>query len=139
MTEEYFYVVNKNNEAIGGEVRRNSGLWHRGVPVFLFTPDRRLLVKKRSQTRETFPGTLDCPVSEHLRTRRIISGSLGLLEKLGVEHIPLTRLVQFEMNYGPNDNEFSELYEGVWDYIPITIVLTRCRGLHITPYPRLKR
>jgi hypothetical protein len=41
------------------------------------------LVKKRSQTRETFPGTLDCPVSEHLRTRRIISGSLGLLEKLG--------------------------------------------------------
>ena len=77
MTEEYFDVVNENNKAIGQEVRRNSGLRHRGMHVFLFTSDRRLLVQKRSQTRDTFPGTLDCSVSEHLKTRRMISDSRG--------------------------------------------------------------
>ena len=40
MTEEYFDVVNENSEAIGQEVRRNSGLRRRGMHVFLFTPDR---------------------------------------------------------------------------------------------------
>ena len=66
MTEEYFDVVNENNEAIRRELRRNSGLRHPGVPGFLFPPDRRLLVEKRSQTRDTFPGTLACSVSAHL-------------------------------------------------------------------------
>ncbi len=80
MTEGYFDVVNENNEAIGQEVRRiihNSGLRHRGMHVFLFTSDRRLLVQKRSQTRDTFPGTLDCSVSENLKIRRMISDSRG--------------------------------------------------------------
>ena len=77
MTEEYFDVVNENNEAIRRELRRNSGPRHPGVSGFLFPPDRRLLVEKRSQTRDTFPGTLDCSVSEHLKTRRMISDSRG--------------------------------------------------------------
>ncbi len=112
MTEEFFDVVNENNEVIGGEVRRNSDLWHRGVHVFLFTPDRRLLIQKRSQTRDTFPDTLDCSDSEHLKPGEpyLAAAVHNLLEELGVERIPLTRLVQFEMNYGPNDNEFSELF-----------------------------
>ena len=134
MTEEYFDVVNENNQVIGQEVRRivhNSGLWHRGVHVFLFTPDRRLLVQKRSQTRDTFPGTLDCSVSEHLKPGEsyLAAALRGLLEELGVEDIPLTRLVQFKMNYGPHDNEFSELYEGVWDNIPITIDPYEVQGI----------
>jgi isopentenyl-diphosphate delta-isomerase type 1 len=126
MTEEYFDVVNEKNKVVGQEVRRivhNSGLWHRGVHVFLFTPDRRLLVQKRSQTRDTFPGTLDCSVSEHLKPGEsyLAAAVRGLREELGVEDIPLTRLVQFKMNYGPNDNEFSELYEGVIDDTPLRI------------------
>ncbi len=127
MAEEYFDIVNENNEIIGQELRRivhRTGLWHRGVHVFLFTPDRRLLIQKRSQTRDTFPGTLDCSVSEHLKPGEsyLAAAGRGLREELGVEGIPLTRLVQFKMQYGrPNDNEFSEVYEGVWDDSPIDI------------------
>ncbi|MFH1636690.1 MAG: NUDIX domain-containing protein [Chloroflexota bacterium] len=126
MAEEYFDIVNENNEIIGQELRRivhRTGLWHPGVHVFLFTPDGRLLIQKRSQTRDTFPGTLDCSVSEHLKPGELYLAAAvrGLREELGVDGIPFTRLVQFKMYYGPNDNEFSEVYEGVWDDSPITI------------------
>ena len=67
MIEEYFDVVNEKNEAIGQGIRRNSGLRHRRMHVFFFTSDRRLLFQKRSQTRDTFPGTLDCSIFEHLQ------------------------------------------------------------------------
>lgn len=120
MKNEYFDVVNDQNEVTGQEKRRvvhQSGLWHRGVHVFLFTPDRRLLIQKRSQTRDKFPGTLDCSVSEHLKPGEsyLNAAVRGLREELGVEGVPLTRLVQFRMNYGPNDNEFSEVFEGTLD------------------------
>jgi len=120
MEEEYFDIVNQDNIVISQELRRivhQTGLWHRGVHVFLFTPDRRLLVQKRSQNQDTFPNRLDCSVSEHLKVgESYIDGAVrGLHEELGLEGISLTRLVQFKMNYGPNDNEFSELYEGVFE------------------------
>ena len=126
MAEEYFDIVNQDNIVIGQELRRivhQTGLWHRGVHVFLFTPDRRLLVQKRSQSRDTFPGTLDCSVSEHLKPGEsyLAAAVRGLREELGVDGIPLTRLVQFKMNYGPNDNEFSELFEGVFEDGPLWI------------------
>ena len=126
MAEEYFDIVNESNEIIGQELRRivhQTGLWHRGVHVFLFTPDGRLLVQKRSQTQDTFPGTLDCSVSEHLKPgESYLDGAIrGLQEELGIEGVSLTRLLQFKMNYGPNDNEFSEVYQGVLDGITITM------------------
>ena len=126
MKDEFFDIVNEQNEVIGQEKRHivhQTGLWHRGVHVFLFTPDRRLLIQKRSQTRDKFPGTLDCSVSEHLKPgESYLSAAIrGLREELGVEDIHLTRLIQFKMNYGPNDNEFSEVFEGTFDDIPITI------------------
>ncbi len=127
MNDEYFDIVNEQNEVVGQEKRQvvhKTGLWHRGVHVFLFTPDRRLLIQKRSQTRDKFPGTLDCSVSEHLKPGEsyLTAAIRGLREELGVEGIPLIRLVQFKMNYGPNDNEFSDVFEGTIDEnIPITI------------------
>jgi isopentenyldiphosphate isomerase len=38
---------------------------------------------------------------------------------MGVEGIELNPLVKFRMNYGPNDNEISTLYEGAVD--PATV------------------
>ena len=37
------------------------------------------------------------------------------MEEMGVEEIALELLVKFKMNYGPNDNEISELYKGSID------------------------
>lgn len=127
MKDEFFDVVNNQNEVIGQEKRQvvhQKGLWHRGVHVFLFTQDRRLLIQKRSQTRDKFPGTLDCSVSEHLNPGEsyLNAAIRGLQEELGIEGLHLARLVQFKMNYGPNDNEFSEVFEATFDDgRPITI------------------
>jgi isopentenyldiphosphate isomerase len=118
MSEEYLDVVDEDNRVIGQEQRRvvhQSGLWHRGVHVFLFTPARQLLVQQRSQAQDTFPGALDCSVSEHLRVGESYQtgAARGLREELGLEPPRLTRLLRLKMNYGPGDNMINELYEGL--------------------------
>ena len=144
MKDEYFDIVNERNEVVGQEKRRivhQTGLWHRGVHVLLFTPDRRLLIQKRSQTRDKFPGTLDCSVSEHLKPgESYLAGAIrGLREELGVEDIALTRLVQFKMNYGPNDNEISEVFEGTFDdNISIKIDPHEVEGVTFHTIPELE-
>ncbi len=48
MSDELFDVVDENNIVIGQEWRsivHQRGLWHRGVHVFLFTCDGKLLVQ----------------------------------------------------------------------------------------------
>jgi isopentenyl-diphosphate delta-isomerase len=120
MTEELLDVVNEDNQVIGQAKRatvHSSGRWHRGVHVFLFTPNGRLLVQRRSHAQDTFPGALDCSVSEHLKVGESYrEGAVrGLREELGLDAIDLTRLLQFKMNYGPGDNMINELYEGVID------------------------
>jgi isopentenyl-diphosphate delta-isomerase len=126
VTEEYLDVVSEDNQVVGQERRpiiHRSGLWHRGVHVFLFTSDRKLLVQQRSQAQDTYPNALDCSVSEHLRVgESYLDGAIrGLREELGLPPIPLRRLVQFRMNYGPGDNMINELYEGVCNSNLLTI------------------
>jgi isopentenyl-diphosphate delta-isomerase type 1 len=118
MAAEYLDVVNEDNQVTGQASRQlvhASGLWHRGVHVFLFTPDGRLLVQKRGRAQDTYPGALDCSVSEHLKVGETYRAAAlrGLREELGLPAIQLTRLLQFRMNYGPGDNMINELYKGI--------------------------
>ena len=118
MPPEYLDIVDEHSRVIGQEQRRNvhqSGLWHRGVHVFLFTPARKLLVQQRSQAQDTFPGALDCSVSEHLRVGESYraGAARGLREELGLKPPRLTRLLRLKMNYGPGDNMINELYQGL--------------------------
>jgi 16S rRNA (adenine1518-N6/adenine1519-N6)-dimethyltransferase len=120
MAAEYLDVVNEDNQVTGQASRQvihASGWWHRGVHVFLFTPDRRLLVQKRGRAQDTYPGALDCSVSEHLKVGETYREAAlrGLREELGLPAIELTRLLQFRMNYGPGDNMINELYKGILD------------------------
>ncbi len=124
--EEYLDIIDENDKVIRQESRRTvhqSGLWHRGVHVFLFTPDRKLLIQQRSKTQDTSPGALDCSVSEHIKAgESYYEGAIrGLREELGIKNVKLKRLMYFKMNYGPNDNEFSELYEGEYLEEQLTI------------------
>ena len=124
--EEYLDIIDENDEVIRQENRRvvhQSGLWHRGVHVFLFTPDRKLLIQERSKTQDTFPGALDCSVSEHIKAGEsyLEGASRGLREELGIEEVKLKRLMHFKMTYGLNDNEYSELYEGEYIEESLTI------------------
>jgi isopentenyl-diphosphate delta-isomerase len=117
MADELLDVVNDEDIVVGQEIRsavHRQGLQHRGVHVFLFNTDRKLLVQKRSADRASSPSMLDCSISEHVKAGEsyLDAAIRGMREEMGVEGIDIKPLVTFRMNYGPNDNEISTLYEG---------------------------
>lgn len=116
-TSEILDVVNDNDIVIGQETRavvHQTGLQHRGVHVFLFTADGKMLAQKRSAERAACPSALDCSVSEHVKAGEsyLEAARRGMKEELGLEGVEIKQLVKFKMNYGPNDNEISVLYQG---------------------------
>lgn len=118
MTEELLDIVDDNDHVIGQESRaivHQRGLQHRGVHVFLFTDDGKMLIQKRSADRAASPSLLDCSISEHVKAGEDYHDAAirGMKEELGVDGIEIERLTKFRMNYGVNDNEISELYQGV--------------------------
>jgi len=120
MPDELFDIVNEEDEVIGQEMRsivHQRGLWHRGVHVLLLTRERKLLVQQRSKDKVHAPLALDCSVSEHVQAGEdyYTAARRGLREELGIEGIKLEPLIKFKMNYGPNDNEISEMYRGTVD------------------------
>lgn len=117
MSDEFLDIVDNDDCMIGQEPRATAhqlGLQHRGVHVFLFTEQGKLLVQKRSADRVHSPSALDCSVSEHVKAGEsyLEAAIRGLKEELGVEGIALEPLVKFRMQYGINDNEISTLYRG---------------------------
>jgi isopentenyldiphosphate isomerase len=124
MTDELLDIVNDKDFVTGQEMRstvHKLGLQHRGVHVFLFTRDGKMLVQKRSADRASSPSALDCSVSEHVKAGEsyLNAAIRGMKEEMGVDGIEIKELVKFRMNYGTNDNEISTLYEGIVD--PATV------------------
>jgi 16S rRNA (adenine1518-N6/adenine1519-N6)-dimethyltransferase len=118
MPDELLDVVSQDDTVIARELRsvvHERGLTHRGVHVFLFTPDGQLLVQQRSRHRDTAPLALDCSVSEHVKSGEDfpLAALRGLEEELGIVQATLSRVAYFEFCYGPNDNKISQLFEGV--------------------------
>ena len=117
MTEEYLDIVKDDDEAIGRALRsavHRDGLQHRGAHVFLFNQTGEMLIQKRSADRANSPSLLDCSVSEHVQAGEsyLEAARRGLREELGLENIELKPLGKIQMEYGPNDNEISVIYEG---------------------------
>jgi isopentenyl-diphosphate delta-isomerase len=117
MSEELLDVITEEDITVESKARsevHRLGLWHRGAHVFLFNQDGKLLIQKRSADRVHSPSLLDCAVSEHVKAGESYfeAAVRGLKEEMGVENIELKEIVKFRMNYGPNDNEISVLFEG---------------------------
>ena len=117
MADELLDVVNDEDIVIGQEMRstvHHKGLQHRGVHVFLFSEDGKMLIQKRSADRASSPSMLDCSVSEHVKAgESYLDAALrGMKEEMGVTDVEISPLVTFRMNYGLNDNEISTLYMG---------------------------
>lgn len=109
-------VVDENDNVIGKAGRyeiHRLGMWHRGVHVLVFNSDGELLLPLRSSTKDKFPETYDCSVSEHVKSGETFQGAAirGLREELKITKLRLRRLLKFRMNYGPNDNSVATLYE----------------------------
>jgi isopentenyldiphosphate isomerase len=118
MADELLDIVNDEDIVISQEMRSTAhqlGLQHRGVHVFLFTQDGKMLVQKRSADRAASPSLLDCSVSEHIKAGEsyLDAAMRGMKEEMGVDGIEVKPLVKFKMNYRVNDNEISTLYEGI--------------------------
>jgi len=63
------------------------GLWHRAVNVFLFRSDGRLLIQKRSGSKDICPDAWDLSTAEHLKPGETYSEAAirGVREELGIE------------------------------------------------------
>jgi isopentenyldiphosphate isomerase len=90
MAEELLDIVDDNDIVLGREPRstvHKVGLQHRGVHVFLFTTDGKMLVQKRSADRASSPSMLDCSVSEHVKAGESYREAAirGMKEELGLE------------------------------------------------------
>ncbi len=117
MADELLDVVNDSDEVTGQAMRsvvHQQGLWHRGVHVFLFNEQGEMLIQKRSADRANSPSLWDCSVSEHVKAGEsyLEAAMRGLKEEMGVEGIEISRRGKIQMEYGVNDNEISEIYEG---------------------------
>jgi isopentenyldiphosphate isomerase len=120
MPDELLDVVNDEDGVISQEMRsavHRLGLLHRGVHVFLVTPQGKLVVQQRSKHKEAYPAVLDCSVSEHVKVGESYpeAAQRGLVEELGIKNVDLYPLVKFKLVYGPNDYEISVLFEGRGD------------------------
>lgn len=100
------------------EVHRD-GDWHRSVHVWLFTPERRVLLQKRSLRKENNPGLWDVSAAGHISAGedwvraaiREVEEELGL--RLGpdeLRHVATFRESSV-LNRGTYiENEFHEIY-----------------------------
>jgi isopentenyldiphosphate isomerase len=120
MPDELLDVIDDSDQVITQATRSDvhvRGLSHRGVHVFLFTPQGELLIQKRSADRSQYASLWDCSVSEHVKAGESYQEAArrGLQEELGVSGIGIQPLVRFRLVYGPNDNETSVLFKGSVD------------------------
>jgi len=113
---ELIDVVDPSDNVIGKAAREevhNSDAWHRGVHLFIFNSSGKLFLPLRSQTKDKFPSTYDCSVSEHVNAGETFEDAArrGANEELGIPDAKLVKKLKFRMNYGPNDSMISVLYE----------------------------
>jgi isopentenyl-diphosphate delta-isomerase type 1 len=93
MGNEIVDVVDENDAVIGHATREEvhaMGKRHRGIHILVFDKTGRLLVEKRSERKDLFPGMYNCSVSEHLKRGEsyMQAAKRGLNEELGISAEP---------------------------------------------------
>ncbi len=95
--EELLETFSEEGEPTGlvaRDVVHRLGLWHRAVNVFLYRTNGQLVVQRRSETKDVWPGAWDLSVAEHLQPGESFeAGAIrGLGEELGITGVSLTRI-----------------------------------------------
>jgi isopentenyldiphosphate isomerase len=119
MSEELVDVVDEQDRVVATVARsriRAEHLLHRVASVLVFRPDGRLLVHRRTDTKDVFPGAFDCFVSgvvmagegyEQARDRE-------LAEEMGIEGAEAVELFRHRYE-GPDDRSWSAISAITWD------------------------
>ena len=107
MKKEVLDVVTPKDDVIGTASREEchkEDLRHRGVHIFLFDYNGKVLMQKRSKTKDAFPGYYEASLSEHVKKDEdyIQAAVRELKEELGIiaKKEQLTELLKFKMLFG---------------------------------------
>ena len=88
--DEVFDLVNLDDQVIGqvrrGDAHRDPSLLHRSVQVLVFDADNRLLLQRRSQSKDLFPGYFCASASGHVASGETYESTAQreLREELGI-------------------------------------------------------
>ena len=118
--EEIFDIVDINDRVIGSAPRSEihaKGLLHRAVHLWIFHPDGRLLLQKRSLTKDREPGRWTSSVSGHVNSQEDYDTAMHreIPEEIGVPASTckdFQKVKQFSASL-ETDQEFVWLYQAV--------------------------
>ena len=119
-SEEIFDIVDSNDRVIGTAPRSEihaKGLLHRAVHLWIFHPDGRLLLQKRSLTKDREPGRWTSSVSGHVNSKEDYDTAMHreIPEEIGVPASTckdFQKVKQFPASLA-TDQEFVWLYQAV--------------------------
>lgn len=120
--EEYFDVVDEEDRVLRSlprsEVHRHRYL-HRAVHVFVFRPTGEMLIHRRSQSKEEFPGVWTSSCSGHVSAGETYAATAPreLWEELRLEAARLSELRKFAA-CAETSWEFTTLYWTILDGEP---------------------
>lgn len=133
--EEKFDVLDALGQYTGKIATRSechqNGLWHRGVVIFIVSPDhQRVLLQKRSTTKKLWPGLWDVTSGGH-----VLAGEFGyqaglreLQEEISLTLNPHDLIClggNLSQNHAPNikDYHYNEYYVTIQDVDPTQLRL----------------
>jgi len=118
-SEEQLEIVNQNGEVIGlaprAEVHANPSLMHRVVHVLVFDPKGRLLLQKRSLSKDVAPGMWDTSVGGHVGIGEELSVSAmrEMEEELGISGCAMEYLYSY-IHRGQYETELVSTYRCIY-------------------------
>jgi isopentenyldiphosphate isomerase len=142
--DEMFDLINDDDEVVGrvrrGAAHADPSLLHRSVQVLIFGADERVLLQRRSQRKDLFPGFFCASASGHVAAGEDydVTAEREVREELGVS-LPLTyagkRLVR-----SPRETEMTALFlarsDGPFHFHPVEtdggvfVALAELSGAH---------
>lgn len=118
--KELFVVVDKNDNILDYRTRydchHNKSLIHRAVDVAIFNDQNELLLQKRSQQKDLFPGYYTLSASGHVEKGEEYEQTAyrELQEELGISGIKLTKIGK-ELVETEHETEISVLFTGKYN------------------------
>lgn len=114
--DEVFDLVDRDDRVIGrvrrGAAHGNPALLHRSVQILIFDAAGRVLLQRRSRTKDLYPGVYCASASGHVQSGDDYAATAAreLREELGVS-VPL-RFVERQLIASPYETEMTALYAG---------------------------
>ena len=114
--EEMLDVIDNRDETVGEATRtecHRDFLRHRVVQVFVFDPEGRIFVQKRTKTKDVFPGLYEASCSGHVQAGEAYAqaATRELAEELGITHQEheLKKIATFKLRASP-ENEIVQQF-----------------------------